>query len=331
MNTGNPAGSPGGNFNAVTLPQAQGPYTLQYDSDWYAPGGPANGAPNPEWAILTTAGGGGNKQAIAIVPGPSTTLPVLGTPVVGSGAVTSIPIVSGGSGLQAGIITISGGGGTGAAAVATINSSGVLSAIAILNGGNSYSAPTATFTPIAQVAGVVTVAWNVSYSTPNAGGNIALSLALVSSGDQVGSSGMSPQHVRNPWVFAPNNTIDRSNPLATDDVVVRNLSNNGKGPGVIRAMEAIGGPVNANIVDVADLMLPTWYSWDPYLNINGNVPTGPPNSPGTNGTTTAGSINSRERHRRHVDSGRRPTRARAGVQRRRRRWRRHDDRVHRGQ
>jgi hypothetical protein len=144
---------------------------------------------------------------------------------------------------------------------------------------NSVGA-TLTLTSTVVTGGVVTKTYTVAF-TPNVGENLVLTLVMVA-----GSDGL--VHAHNPWVFAPNNTIDRSKPYATDDVVVANLTNNGIGPGVLRFMDAWGGPYTPQVIDVSDILLPTDYSWQIYSSVDGQPTGAPPNQPSFTGTTTAG-------------------------------------------
>jgi Bacterial Ig-like domain len=92
-------------------------------------------------------------------------------------------------------------------------------------------------------------------------------------------------HLSNMWLFAPNNTIDRSNRYAVDDNVVRNLTGpSGRGPSQMRFMDSFGGPGGQiNYVDASDIQNPNFATWQiPYptpawqpigtaINANGGV------------------------------------------------------------
>jgi hypothetical protein len=57
-----------------------------------------------------------------------------------------------------------------------------------------------------------------------------------------------------PWIFAPGNTIDRSNKFAVDDALVANFTNSaGTGPAHFRFMTQVGGTGFNSMVDVSDL------------------------------------------------------------------------------
>lgn len=70
------------------------------------------------------------------------------TSAIATGAVSSVTVVTGGSGyLVAPAVSFTGGGGTGATATATINASGVVTGVTVTAGGSGYtSAPTVVFT-----------------------------------------------------------------------------------------------------------------------------------------------------------------------------------------
>jgi hypothetical protein len=97
------------------------------------------------------------------------------------------------------------------------------------------------------------------------------------------------QHCHNPFLFAPGNTIDRSNPYATDDNIIAARTANGNGPGVQRYMNSVGGPAGANVADPSDIFPGTLYSWDYYPSYAGTPLPAPPNQPTFTGTITAGS------------------------------------------
>lgn len=252
-----------------TIAQYQGTWALQYDDDFYA----GTGGTRPQYAIV---------QGTTPVAGPHTTLPVVGAISAAGGAVLGVAITSGGSGLQGVLITFTDGSGSGAAAYGTITA-GVLTAVHMISGGFNYTgAVAAHFTPVAVSGGVVTALFSTNYGSQNAGGNFDLHLGLVSDTDGI-------QHVHNPWLIAPNNTIDRSKPYACDDKFVADFTNNGKGPGVLRFLECLGS-IYGCMIDPSDLMDPSIYSWDAQYNWNSSAPLDPPNQPTFAGTCTSSSI-----------------------------------------
>ncbi len=262
---------------STTTSAPQGLWTAAYDDDFY---GGVCSATAPAYVDLSAAGS--NGASIAIVAGPSTTLPTAGSVTLVSQKVTNIAFTAG-SGLQAVKISITGGGGTGAAAVGTV-AGGALTSITIVCGGSGYTgAPSVTITPVAMVGGVVTLVYNATLFPLNAGNNLLLTLEMVADTDGL-------CHAHNAWVFAPNNTIDRSKPFATDDVVVANLTRNGMGPGVLRFMDVVGGPLYQQLVDESDILNPDNFSWLMNYNWGGNpIPSpAPPNCPTFSGTTTTG-------------------------------------------
>ncbi len=129
----------------------------------------------------------------------------------------------------------------------------------------------------------VTLVYNVAFATsPPPGYAIQLTMNVTAPSDGL-------WHISNPWVFAPGNTIDRSNRYAVDDNVVRALSGpTGRGPGTLRFMDSLfdyGG--ETNYVDASDLINPNWFSWAcPYET--GSFPSVPPNSAGN--PTPAGTV-----------------------------------------
>jgi len=75
-------------------------------------------------------------------------------------------------------------------------------------------------------------------------------------------------HITNPWVFAPNNTLDRSDPFAPDDMYIAALTGpNGSTPSMVRFMDSfLGEGGESNFVDPEDLPNPNYWSWQlPYF------------------------------------------------------------------
>ena len=259
----------------------QGIWALQYDDDYYG----GNTSVNPAYATLLSDVFANASQHVSLVAvaGPHTTLPVAGAVTInGGGVITGIALGTAGTGLQAVLVKITGTG-TYACAVAKVVSGSVASYAILASAAGWSGTPTVTVTPVAMAAGVVTAQFNINFTTENIGGKMVLALNLASDADGA-------QHCHNPAVFAPGNTANRSNPLATDDNVVAALTKNGNGPGVLRFMQAIGGSVDANCVDVGDISPPGTYSWQDYRSWNGNVLPECPNSPTFSGTCTAGSV-----------------------------------------
>ena len=271
-----------GSNGSYTAAQSQGIWSVQYDDSFYT-----TGLGVPLLVSITTAGQGATLTPVA--NGPHTILPTAtATFNSGTGKVTGFSISNAGSGLKAVLVTFSGGGGTFAAASATIVS-GAVSTLNLLCGGQNYtSAPTVTLTPLVVSGTAVTAQWTLAFGAQNHGDFAYLYINIVS-GSAVGAGGQFAQTVSNLWVFAPGNTTDRSKPLATDDNVVAALTNNGNGPGVMRFMDGLGGPFDANCIDVSDILNPNLYSWDAYFQWNSNYPTNPPNLATFSGTCTAGS------------------------------------------
>ena len=262
--------------NAGSCAQYTGTWALQYDDDFYTT--PA--LLHPSYAAIALIQG--NAATLTPVDAAYTFTRPTCTATVSAGAVTSIAVNTGGSGIQGVLLTLTGGGGNNAAYVG-VCSGGSLISCTKMCGGTAYStAPVVTVTPITVSGSVVTALFNAQFNAPNTGGNLNLWLTLVSGADGT-------QHVHNPWVIAPGNTIDRSIPYATDDNVLANLTKNGQGAGVIRAMEALVGAFCSNMLNVSDIMNPNVYSWDLVYNWNGNVTPRPPHSPVFSGNTTAGS------------------------------------------
>lgn len=265
-----------------SLAQYQGVWNHVYDDDFY--GGGLNGATHPAWSqIATTPNSSGVSSSI--VPGPFTTMPVAGAvtadPVHGS--ITNIAITDGGSGLQACLVTLSNASGMNAAVVATVSGGSVTALTILAPSAGYFGTTTAHLTPLAMVDGVVTIPYNINFTSPNTNGKMVLFLNQFSGSDGV-------QHCHNPWVFAPGNTTDRSNPLASDDNFVSNMTgSNGNGPGVIRRMDSLVGPISANCIDPSDIPDPNLFTWDLENHFGTGVPPGPPNSPTFTGICAAGS------------------------------------------
>jgi hypothetical protein len=100
------------------------------------------------------------------------------TATISGGAVTSLTLVTGGSGhTVAPPVSLLGGGGTGATATATINPSGVVTALILTGGGTGYtSAPLVSIGPSTQAVATFPL-WDVticgfSVVAGNAGGNV---------------------------------------------------------------------------------------------------------------------------------------------------------------
>ncbi|MCY2941886.1 MAG: Ig-like domain repeat protein [Planctomycetota bacterium] len=93
-----------------------------------------------------------SSSSIAVT---TTGLAIAGTPVITDGAITSIPLLKGGSGYtEEPTVTITGGGGTGAVATAKLNKFGVVTGITITNGGTGYtSSPTISILAHSQIYG----------------------------------------------------------------------------------------------------------------------------------------------------------------------------------
>ena len=100
----------------------------------------------------------------------------------------------------------------------------------------------------------VTVVYNVQLPATTYSASLTLSVTAPSDG---------LWHISNLWVFAPNNTINRSNRYAVDDNVVSAFTGpTGRGPGTIRFMDSLfsfGG--ETNYVDASDLINPGYASW----------------------------------------------------------------------
>jgi hypothetical protein len=264
-------------------PQAEytGQWGFQYDDDFY---GGVGSQTHPAFCNIsnTAFGEGGEGTTWVPVNGPFTTLPTVGAVTVVSGAITAIAIANGGSGLQGVLVTITDTNG-GQAAYVGVVTGGVLTSLVQLSGGESYSSsPTVTLTPVTVSGGAVTLLYEGQYNTPNRGDLFTLTFNIVS-----GSDGA--QHVHNPFLFAPNNTIDRSNPYATDDNVVRARTANGNGPGIQRYMNVLGGPNVWNIADASDIWPGTLYSWDYYPSFSSATFNAIPNQATFTGTIAANS------------------------------------------
>ena len=123
----------------------------------------------------------------------------------------------------------------------------------------------------------VTKVYNVAI-TAAASGSVLIGLQL----DVTATDGI--WHLSNPWVFAPGNTIDRSNRYAVDDVLVAALTGpTGRGPANFRFMDSLNAPGGTcNYVDATDIMNPNAYSWLTQYTL----PTVPPSSAGN--TTRSG-------------------------------------------
>jgi hypothetical protein len=131
--------------------------------------------------------------------------------------------------------------------------------------------PTISGTTVTQVYDVAFLA------SPNSN-SAALNLNLVAPSDGL-------FHLSNMWLFAPNNTIDRSNRFAVDDNVVRSLTGpSGRGPASMRFMDSLGAPGGLNnYVDASDIQNPNFItfstpypapSWQPIgtaINTNGGI------------------------------------------------------------
>lgn len=259
-----------------TRAQYQGIWSYQYDDDFYN-----GGLTHPSFTTITNASEGVGATLVP-VNGPHTVLPVAGTVTLSGTSIASIAISNPGSGLQGVLVTINGNGSNAAFVANIVNGSISGNLVPVCTGHNYSGTPTVTLTPIAVSGTAVTIQYNINLNSQNAGGNIVLYLNIVSGSDGI-------QHVHNPWVIAPNNTIDRSKPFATDDNVVANLTNNGNGPGSARFMDSIGGPINPYMVDVSDILNPNMVTWQVPFTWNGGAPSGPPNSPTFSGTCTSGS------------------------------------------
>ena len=256
------------NQGGTGTPQYTGQWAVEYDDDFYS-----SGSTKPMYVNMI-------GSTVAPVNGPHTTLPTT-TCTVSGGAINALTITNGGSGLQSVLFTFSGGGGSNAAVV-PVMTSGVLTGYNILNGGENYtSAPTVTVTPIAVSGMAVTILYNVTRAANNVGDTVSLSLGFVTPDGT--------QHAHNVWVFAPNNTIDRSKPLASDDNFVAYFTANGNGPGVLRYMDDTNGAANANMMMPTDLLPVSYSSWQIPYNVNQATTPGPPNSPTFTGVCTAGS------------------------------------------
>ena len=75
-------------------------------------------------------------------------------------------------------------------------------------------------------------------------------------------------HISNPWVFAPGNTIDRSNPFDADDALVAKLTSpGGSVPACFRFMDSFNAPGGvSNVVDPSDIPPTSLFSWSlPYV------------------------------------------------------------------
>ena len=118
----------------------------------------------------------------------------------------------------------------------------------------------------------VTIIYNVQINNGYRAQWIGLTLNVVAPPDGL-------WHISDPWVFAPNNTIDRSNPFAVDDNVVNILTGpSGTVPACFRFMDALGGPGGQqNYVDGEDIFSPNLLSWNvPYCGKNPGTPIGDP-------------------------------------------------------
>lgn len=138
-------------------------------------------------------------------------------------------------------------------------------------------------TPVVT-GGVVTIPFTWALVAPNTSPNNGLSLTL-----QMKSNPDGKQHAWNPWVFIPGNTVDRSNPYAVDDNIVRQFTNLAGVPGTLRAMSELSGAAASNIQDVNGLLNPSLYSWLAAYKFNSILPTGAPFSQTFSGTCSTGS------------------------------------------
>ena len=176
--------------NGASCAQYTGTWALQYDDDFYTT--PALG--HPSYAAITIIQG--SAATLTPVDAAYTFTRPTCTATVSGGAVTSIAVNTGGSGLQGVLLTLTGGAGSNAAFVGVVTA-GVLTSCVQVCGGSGYSgAPTVTVTPTTVSGSVVTALFNAQFTALNTGGNLNLWMTLVS-----GSDGT--QHVHNPWIFAP--------------------------------------------------------------------------------------------------------------------------------
>jgi hypothetical protein len=103
----------------------------------------------------------------------------------------------------------------------------------------------------------VTNTYNVSYpASPPASYAPNLQVNLIAPSDGL-------YHLSNIWLFAPGNTIDRSNRYALDDNMVAFLTGpTGRGPAVMRFMDSINGFAGlSNWIDPSDIQNPNNASW----------------------------------------------------------------------
>ena len=107
----------------------------------------------------------------------------------------------------------------------------------------ALNTPDFTFLDTATVGTTVTQHWRWNGGIPS----YALGKLSITS-----SSGT--MKISMPWIFAPGNTIDRSNKFAIDDAYVANFTNSaGTGPASFRYMTQVGGVGFNSMVDVSDL------------------------------------------------------------------------------
>lgn len=122
-----------------------------------------------------------------------------------------------------------------------------------------FQAGTVTITPGTQTVSGTTVTntYNVQYITLPETTSYSPNLVVeLTSTDGV-------YHLSDPWLFAPGNTIDRSNRYALDDNVVAFLKGpTGRGPAVLRFMDSINGFGGlSNWIDPPDVENPNNFSF----------------------------------------------------------------------